>query len=135
MILQGTFTVCQRSEPGLCNEAPSQHGFTIVLMSFVYCRLAIVGGGYIAAEQACIYNNFGTEVSMYYRGKHILAGRLLCLYYCISMQCQVSLHAFCAMLKSVAMQIWLSAHDSRGSMRACTVLYHHSTGVKMYSAS
>ena len=39
------------------------------------------------------------------------------------MQCQVSLHAFCAMLKSVAMQLWLSAHDSTGSMRACSVLF------------
>ena len=47
------------------------------LQCVVCCRLAIVGGGYIAAEQACIYNNFGTEVSMYYRGKHILSGMYL----------------------------------------------------------
>ena len=38
-------------------------------------RLAIVGGGYIAAEQACIYKNFGAEVHMFFRGKHMLAGK------------------------------------------------------------
>ena len=40
------------------------------------CRLVIVGGGYIAAEQACIYKNFGADVHMFFRGKHMLAGKL-----------------------------------------------------------
>ena len=39
------------------------------------CRLAIVGGGYIAAEQACIYRNFGADVHMFFRGAHILGGQ------------------------------------------------------------
>ncbi|KAL3141448.1 hypothetical protein ABBQ32_005016 [Trebouxia sp. C0010 RCD-2024] len=37
-------------------------------------KLVIVGGGYIAAEQACIYRNFGADVHMFFRGKHMLAG-------------------------------------------------------------
>ncbi len=39
------------------------------------CRLVIVGGGYIAAEQACIYRNFGADVHMFFRGAHILGGQ------------------------------------------------------------
>ncbi|DBB10474.1 TPA: hypothetical protein ACH3X3_002016 [Trebouxia sp. C0006] len=37
-------------------------------------RLVIIGGGYIAAEQACIYRNFGADVHMFFRGAHILGG-------------------------------------------------------------
>ena len=39
------------------------------------CRLAIVGGGYLAAEPACIQNNLGADVHMFYRGKHMLSGK------------------------------------------------------------
>ena len=35
----------------------------------------IIGGGYIAAEQACIYRNFGADVHMFFRGAHILGGQ------------------------------------------------------------
>ena len=37
-------------------------------------RAAIVGGGYIASEFACILNGFGTQVTQYYRGPQILRG-------------------------------------------------------------
>lgn len=37
-------------------------------------RAAIVGGGYIASEFACILNGFGTQVTQYYRGEQILRG-------------------------------------------------------------
>ena len=38
------------------------------------CRLVIVGGGYIAAEQCCIYNGFGADVHLFFRGEHMLNG-------------------------------------------------------------
>lgn len=37
-------------------------------------RALIVGGGYIASEFACILRGFGVNVTMYYRGEHILRG-------------------------------------------------------------
>ena len=37
-------------------------------------RIAIVGGGYIAVEFAGIFNGFGSEVSLLYRGEQILRG-------------------------------------------------------------
>ena len=37
-------------------------------------RAAIVGGGYIASEFACILNGLGVKVSQYYRGAQILRG-------------------------------------------------------------
>lgn len=49
------------------------------------CRLAIVGGGYIAAEQACIYRNFGADVHMFFRGAHILGGQPSALTVCLSL--------------------------------------------------
>ena len=38
------------------------------------CRLVIVGAGYIACEQACIFNNFGSEVHMLYMEDVALQG-------------------------------------------------------------
>ena len=32
------------------------------------CRVGMIGGGYIACEQASIYNNFGAEVHFFIRG-------------------------------------------------------------------
>eukprot|EP00891_Asterochloris_glomerata_P007600 jgi/Astpho2/7600/Aster-02504 len=37
-------------------------------------KLVIVGGGYIAAEQCCIYNGFGADVHLFFRGEHMLNG-------------------------------------------------------------
>ena len=37
--------------------------------------MVIVGAGYIACEQACIFNNFGTEVHMLYMEEIALAGQ------------------------------------------------------------
>ena len=37
-------------------------------------RVAVVGGGYIASEFACILNGLGVKVSQYYRGAQILRG-------------------------------------------------------------
>lgn len=39
--------------------------------------MVIVGAGYIACEQACIFNNFGTEVHMLYMEDTALAGQPL----------------------------------------------------------
>ena len=39
------------------------------------CRLVIVGAGYIACEQACIFNNFGSEVHMLYMEDVALQGQ------------------------------------------------------------
>ena len=36
--------------------------------------MVIIGGGYIACEFASIFNGFGTEVSIVYRGDRILRG-------------------------------------------------------------
>lgn len=36
--------------------------------------MVIVGAGYIACEQACIFNNFGTEVHMLYMEEVALQG-------------------------------------------------------------
>lgn len=36
--------------------------------------MVIVGAGYIACEQACIFNNFGTEVHMLYMEDVALSG-------------------------------------------------------------
>ena len=33
-----------------------------------------MGGGYIAAEQCCIYNGFGADVHLFFRGEHMLNG-------------------------------------------------------------
>lgn len=38
--------------------------------------MVIVGAGYIACEQACIFNNFGTEVHMLYMEEVALNGKL-----------------------------------------------------------
>ena len=43
------------------------------------CRMVIVGAGYIACEQACIFNNFGTEVHMLYMEEVALNGELYIL--------------------------------------------------------
>jgi glutathione reductase (NADPH) len=37
-------------------------------------RIVIQGGGYIAVEFACIFNGLGSEVTLVYRGEHILRG-------------------------------------------------------------
>jgi len=37
-------------------------------------RLAVVGGGYIASEFACIFNGLGSEVTQLYRSEQILRG-------------------------------------------------------------
>lgn len=39
--------------------------------------MVIVGAGYIACEQACIFNNFGTEVHMLYMEEVALGGELI----------------------------------------------------------
>lgn len=39
--------------------------------------MVIVGAGYIACEQACIFNNFGTEVHMLYMEEVALGGELV----------------------------------------------------------
>ena len=36
------------------------------------CRVGMIGGGYIACEQASIYNNFGAEVHFFIRGVRFL---------------------------------------------------------------
>ena len=36
--------------------------------------MVIIGGGYIACEFASIFNGFGTEVTIVYRGDRILRG-------------------------------------------------------------
>ena len=36
--------------------------------------IAVVGGGYIALEMACIFRGLGTEVTLIYRGPHPLRG-------------------------------------------------------------
>ncbi|MFX7507113.1 NAD-binding protein, partial [Acinetobacter baumannii] len=37
-------------------------------------RIVIQGGGYIALEFACIFANFGSDVTVVYRGDNILRG-------------------------------------------------------------
>lgn len=37
-------------------------------------RLAVVGGGYIAAEMACMFLRFGSRVTVIYRGERLLKG-------------------------------------------------------------
>lgn len=44
-----------------------------VSLFFPY-RMVIVGAGYIACEQACIFNNFGSEVHMLYMEEVALGG-------------------------------------------------------------
>ena len=39
-----------------------------VLMPGAICRIVMIGGGYIACEQACIYTKFGAEVHFLIRG-------------------------------------------------------------------
>jgi len=50
--------------------------FVITTCFFVPYRMVIVGAGYIACEQACIFNNFGTEVHMLYMEEVALGGEL-----------------------------------------------------------
>ena len=92
------------------------------------CRLAIVGGGYIAAEQACIYSNFGADVHMFYRGKNILSGIEHHLFgYSIHMKCMLGRACDAMLMQSnIAVRIALlgTALHIRTASVGCFALKH-----------
>lgn len=50
------------------------HPWATKCSPFFPYRMVIVGAGYIACEQACIFNNFGSEVHMLYMEEVALGG-------------------------------------------------------------
>ncbi|RQS56694.1 glutathione-disulfide reductase [Burkholderia sp. Bp8986] len=65
------------SRPALPHRPGIEHAITSrEALSLPACpkRIAVVGGGYIAVEFAGIFNGFGSQVDLFYRGEKILRG-------------------------------------------------------------
>ncbi|WP_321806711.1 glutathione-disulfide reductase [Burkholderia sp. BCC1993] len=65
------------SRPTLPHRPGIEHAITSrEALSLPTCpkRIAVVGGGYIAVEFAGIFNGFGSQVDLFYRGEKILRG-------------------------------------------------------------
>lgn len=65
------------SRPSLPHRPGIEHAITSrEALSLPTCpkRIAVVGGGYIAVEFAGIFNGFGSQVDLFYRGEKILRG-------------------------------------------------------------
>ncbi|WP_321786818.1 glutathione-disulfide reductase [Burkholderia pyrrocinia] len=65
------------SRPSLPPRPGIEHAITSrEALSLATCpkRIAVVGGGYIAVEFAGIFNGFGSQVDLFYRGEKILRG-------------------------------------------------------------
>ncbi|RQS83877.1 glutathione-disulfide reductase [Burkholderia seminalis] len=65
------------SRPSLPPRPGIEHAITsreALLLPALPARIAVVGGGYIAVEFAGIFNGFGSQVDLFYRGEKILRG-------------------------------------------------------------
>ncbi|MCA7954643.1 glutathione-disulfide reductase [Burkholderia seminalis] len=57
--------------PGIEHAITSREALSLPALP---ARIAVVGGGYIAVEFAGIFNGFGSQVDLFYRGEKILRG-------------------------------------------------------------
>nr|WP_175802486.1 glutathione-disulfide reductase [Burkholderia anthina] len=57
--------------PGIEHVITSREALSLATLP---ARIAVVGGGYIAVEFAGIFNGFGSQVDLFYRGEMILRG-------------------------------------------------------------
>ncbi|PFH27940.1 glutathione-disulfide reductase [Burkholderia sp. JKS000303] len=57
--------------PGIEHVITSREALSLATLP---ARIAVVGGGYIAVEFAGIFNGFGSQVDLFYRGEKILRG-------------------------------------------------------------